>query len=234
MDMPLIQIALAGFLFAVLVNNLLRLRRPSETPGSEPTMTGRVSTTAALGLVGLPAGLVGGLLGVGGGIIAVPAQQLCLRLPLRSAIANSAATILFSSVVGAAAKNAALSSHGHAVAESVRLALVLAPSAMFGSWIAAARVHRWPIRAIRLAFVLVLGFCCLKLARIGVSQIRHAAASASSSVPPSLGGSSIPVRWAAHPSTSTVDNCRLLVNRLRKQDVVLFVNVPMQVRLEFA
>src|SRR2546421_36480 len=65
-----------------------------------------------VGLVGLPAGLAGGLLGVGGGLVAVPAQQVFLRVPLANAIANSASTILWSSVIGAALKLLHLSEHG--------------------------------------------------------------------------------------------------------------------------
>lgn len=55
-------------------------------------------------LVAIPMGFSCGVLGIGGGVIAVPALHLFLRLPLKNAIANSAATIFFSATVATVAK----------------------------------------------------------------------------------------------------------------------------------
>ena len=46
-------------------------------------------------LIGVPVGLSNGLLGIGGGIMAVPLQQVLLRIPLQRAIANSSLCIVF-------------------------------------------------------------------------------------------------------------------------------------------
>ena len=92
--------------------------------------------------------------------------------PLRNAIANSSATILFSSVVGGLAKNAALSRHGYGIGDSIGLAAILRPSAMLGSWIAAAGVHRWPVRAIRLVFALLLACCAVRMGLAAGEQLR--------------------------------------------------------------
>ena len=85
---------LSGFLVYVIFVNIRRLnRRPtaSELPVAEPRQTsGDVTVTenlvsgyrARAGFVGVAMGLVAGLLGIGGGAIAVPLQQMVLRLSL--------------------------------------------------------------------------------------------------------------------------------------------------------
>jgi len=166
-----LQIGFAAFLFYVVVYNLARLRSGKRLPKMDETDAARLSRLKILTLVGLPAGLFGGLLGVGGGLIAVPAQQLFLRIPLTNAIANSAGTILWSSVVGAIFKNAGLAQHGFTITQSAILALCLAPTAMLGAWYTAARVHRWPVGIIRMAFVILLLYCGGRMAVEGWRQV---------------------------------------------------------------
>lgn len=166
-----LQLGFAGFMVYAMVYNILRLRskRPMPPPGS----AGRSARTGAIaaGAVGLPTGLLAGLLGVGGGVFAVPAQQICLRIPLANAIANSATTILFSSVVGAVIKNGGLAEHGYTIHQSLLLAAVLIPTAMVASWVTAARVHHWPVGAIRLALVILLVYCSSRMAQTGWGQL---------------------------------------------------------------
>jgi len=102
--------------------------------------------------VGLPMGFSAGLLGIGGGALAVPAQQLILRMPLRNAIATSATTILTIAWLGAIVKNASLGSDG-TVLRSVELAAFLAPTAMIGSYIGGHLTHALPLRIVRIAFI---------------------------------------------------------------------------------
>lgn len=167
-----LQLLFAAFLFYTLAYNLGRLRSPRRLPPMDEAAAAAIPRWRILALVGLPAGLLGGLLGVGGGLIAVPTQQVFLRVPLPNAIANSAATILWSSVVGAAVKNAGLFVHGFTLRESAVLAAALLPTAMIGAWIAAPRVHRWPVRALRAAFSVLLLYSGIALARAGASALR--------------------------------------------------------------
>ena len=62
---------------------------------------------------GIPMGFVGGLLGVGGGLLAVPLQNRVFHVPLRNSIANSAATIIALSAIGAFTKNVALTTRSY-------------------------------------------------------------------------------------------------------------------------
>jgi len=56
---------------------------------------------AGLAVMGFVMGLVGALLGLGGGTVAVPTLNTVFRMPLKRAIANSLATIILSSSLGA-------------------------------------------------------------------------------------------------------------------------------------
>ena len=146
------------FLLYAAAQNVPQLisRRTSSKPegSSDPPPHG---WRVALG-AGVPTGLVAGLLGVGGGIVCVPLQNRLLGIPLRNAIANSAATIIALSCIGAVSKNYALVIHHpeYTVGESLRLAAALIPTAIVGALIGARLTHRLPLRILRAALIVLL------------------------------------------------------------------------------
>ena len=166
-----LQLIFAAFLAYTLLYNLSRLADARRRPPIDLAEAGRFNRAVLLFGVGLPAGLFGGLLGVGGGVITVPAQQFLLRMPLRQAIANSAVTILASTAVGALAKNSMIARHGYTLSEVWLLAAPLIPTAIVASWYTSARVHRWPVRGIRAAFAVLLVYCIYLLVNAGVGQL---------------------------------------------------------------
>jgi uncharacterized protein len=107
-------------------------------------------------VVGVCMGLVAGLLGVGGGIVAVPLQQVLLRMPLRRAIANSAVSMVLLSLVGAVHKNCANYCAGLPWVESVKLAISIVPTAMIGGFLGGWLTHVVPRRALRVAVVMLM------------------------------------------------------------------------------
>lgn len=145
---------LGGFFLYVIAQNLWRL---ADSSGHEGLDRRRVEAMPAWRkvLVGLPTGFLAGLLGLGGGSVAVPAQQVVLRMPLRNAIATSAAVIASVSWLGAITKNAALGAHG-SVERSLVLAACLAPMAMIGSYAGGHLTHTLPTRIVRIVFVAIM------------------------------------------------------------------------------
>jgi len=164
-----LQMAFAGFLLYVLYANVQRLRRDQSSDGQnqQEVVAANNGGGPLAGVIGLATGLLGGVLGIGGGLVAVPLQQSFLKLPLRNCIANSAATILLSSVLGAVLKNWHLPTHGFSSADALRMAAYLIPTAILGAWIGAARTHRWPLRWIRVAFAVLVAYAAVRLAMIG-------------------------------------------------------------------
>lgn len=110
-------------------------------------------------IVGLPAGFVSGLLGIGGGVWAVPAQNLWLGVRLRSAIANSTCMIVGVAIASAGAQAVAIARMGDARLdwlEAVRLAAWLSPGALLGGLVGGRLTHRLPVEAVRRVFFAVL------------------------------------------------------------------------------
>jgi len=107
-------------------------------------------------ITGIATGISAGLLGIGGGSVCVPLQQLTLKMPLKNAISNSAATIILIAAVGACLKNATLGQHGIAVMDSVKIAAMIIPTAIVGGFLGARMMHILPKNIVRLAFILLL------------------------------------------------------------------------------
>jgi len=108
-------------------------------------------------------GFTAGLLGVGGGALAVPLQQVLLRMPLKNAIANSACTMVFSAIIGAIYKNATLGQHQLQLSQSLLIAATLVPSAFVGGYVGAQLTHRLPNQPVRLVFLLLMVVAAWKM-----------------------------------------------------------------------
>jgi len=150
-----LAMVLCGFLIYVMGYNVFRMARPPKKTGSDDEKSPPVTPWKVL-CVGLVMGSFAGLLGVGGGAICVPMQQVFLKIPLRRAIANSATTIPFASLVGAIHKNLTLADHGVAITDSLWLAAMLIPTAVVGSYFGGRLTHMLPRRVLRVIFILFL------------------------------------------------------------------------------
>jgi hypothetical protein len=103
--------------------------------------------------VGLVTGFMSGLLGIGGGAIAVPAQQILLKMRLRSAIANSAVTVVFSCLLAAILKQISLGTHGASLGRSWVYIGLLGVPAVLGALAGSHLTHRAPRVWLRLIFI---------------------------------------------------------------------------------
>lgn len=163
---------LAAFLVYVIVVNIRKLCTPSHEQGS-----GELITPARGLSVGAVMGTIAGLLGIGGGAIAVPLQQMLMRLPLRNCIGNSSAIICISAGIGAIYKNATLAQHATDTGPidwhtSLLIAALLAPTAWVGSRLGAGLTHSLPLRQVRIAFILLMAVAAWKMAGLplGISS----------------------------------------------------------------
>lgn len=156
------------FLFCAAAFNAGKLFTRSDLRRNGSVAVGNRSPWKSALLVGAPTGLISGLLGVGGGIVAVPAQQLFLGIPLRSAIGNSAATICGLSVVGALAKNYNWwAQHEEFRFEPLLISALIVPAAVAGGLIGSRLTHRLPYKWVAGVLVLVLIVA-------GLRQVSHA------------------------------------------------------------
>ena len=120
--------AFGGFLELVVLFNLYQARRAAQgrqTLGSTCPMPQRHWLLGAV--VGLPAGLIAGLLGIGGGVWAVPSQRLFLGIQLRNAIANSSCMIIGVAIATATAQSMAVTTMQLKAIDGWWLSVWLAP-----------------------------------------------------------------------------------------------------------
>jgi uncharacterized protein len=136
---------LAVFIAAYALMNLYRMVYPRPAIDRPAEHTGR----PLLAAIGGTAGLFGGLLGIGGGVVMVPLLQVFSRIRIREAIAVSSAVMIVSAMVGASLKFATLPSHGLAPSHAALFVLAMAPTAMLGATIGASLIHRLPIAMVR-------------------------------------------------------------------------------------
>jgi uncharacterized membrane protein YfcA len=150
----------AAFLIYVVVTNVIKLvgKKPEHHPDHA-----RVNILTG-GVVGTVMGFAAGLLGIGGGGIAVPLANLICRVPLRQAIAASAAVMCLTAGVGAAIKIGTLPEHGHPWTQAVVLALILSPTAMLGGHLGASLTHRVDVRLVRAIFTVVIALAAARMA----------------------------------------------------------------------
>ncbi len=154
------------FLIYVIYHNAVRLYRdyrPKPEYARGEINPDAIGTAALSIIIGFVTGIAGGLLGLGGGTVCIPLQQVLLKMPLKKAIANSAATIILIALVGSILKNATLYQHNIAVTESIRIAAIVIPSAAIAGFAGARLMHVLPKRYVRMAFIALLVLASYKM-----------------------------------------------------------------------
>lgn len=153
---------LALFIAGYSLFNIFRVFRPRTDATRPPERTGRLLLTA----IGATAGLVGGLLGLGGGVVTVPMLQIFANIRLRMAIATSSAVMVASALIGAALKFATLSQAAptRSWTEAAWLVAAMAPGAIIGGTLGASLAHRLPLRIVRTVVSVILLIAAARLA----------------------------------------------------------------------
>jgi len=154
------------FMIYVIIYNLYRLYLNLSGKGSFKTAGIRFSP-ALIVLCGLLTGVPAGLLGIGGGVVCIPTQQLFLKMPLKKAIANSAATIAAIALAGALYKNLTLPEHNIKIIQSLKIVIGVFPGAVVGAFIGSRLMHILPKNIVRLAFIMLNVVACFKMLTAG-------------------------------------------------------------------
>lgn len=165
---------LGGFFLYVAGENLYRAFRGRKPGRADQATAEGIHWLSKLSL-GAGIGVFAGLTGLGGGALAVPLQQYCFNIPIRNAIANSAALIVSMAWLGAITKNWQLAANpalGGSVGVSLALAACLVPTAMIGSYLGGHLTHRLPVPVVRVAFALLILLSTYKMFE-GITTLFH-------------------------------------------------------------
>jgi uncharacterized protein len=145
------------FTAALLLFTAVRMGRPPAAPAAPeadveaaPAHEGGHRSRPAFAGVGVVAGLLSGLLGIGGGVVMVPGFSQIGGLPIKSAVATSLVCVAAFAIPGTIT---------HAALGNIdwRVALVLTAAVIPGARIGSALALRASDRGLRLAVALFLG-----------------------------------------------------------------------------
>ncbi len=113
--------------------------------------------------IGAVTGVASGFLGIGGGIVLVPLLQAA-KVPLRQAIASSAAVMWISAAIGAVFKLSLLPGHELSVVDALALAGPMALGAVFGARAGATLTHRLKLPWLRTSIAIILAAAAVRMA----------------------------------------------------------------------
>ncbi|MEI6413278.1 MAG: TSUP family transporter [Pseudomonadota bacterium] len=118
---------------------------------------GEMSPLTLHGWLGLPMGIISGILGITGGVVEVPLQRYLAKMPLRNAIANSATLVFFASLVGSAVALIHGTQNGSFEWQTpVLMALILTPGAYLGGMVGAWLTVVMPLNTLRWVYAVLM------------------------------------------------------------------------------
>ncbi|MBF0164554.1 MAG: TSUP family transporter [Magnetococcales bacterium] len=116
------------------------------------------------GMLGLPMGIISGILGITGGVIEVPLQRYIARMPLRTAIANSATLVFFASIVGSiVALWHGVTTGSFDIQTPVVMALILTPGAFVGGMVGAWLTSVIPLNVLRWIYAVLMFIIAIRM-----------------------------------------------------------------------
>ncbi len=156
---------LFGIFLLFMVANIFLGRNTAEerelkTPGS--------GEKAGLAALGFSMGLLGAVFGMGGGTVSVPVLNSIFRMPLKHAIANSLATIIVASSLGAIIYFYLSSGVLFSAQDALLTAVTIVPGSILGAVAGAKISERLHIRYIRYIFYAVLLYIAYNMIRSGL------------------------------------------------------------------
>ncbi|HTX43683.1 MAG TPA: sulfite exporter TauE/SafE family protein, partial [Methanocella sp.] len=156
-----LKVVFGVFLLFMVADAFLRRRAVESDSMGELT----VKKEAGLTGLGFVMGVLGALLGLGGGTVAVPVLNNLFKMPLKRAIANSLATIILSSSLGAVIYFYLSSGTLFSAEEALLTAVTIIPGSVLGAragTIIAERLHTRYIKYIFYALLLYIAYSMIK------------------------------------------------------------------------
>ncbi|MGN7613625.1 TSUP family transporter, partial [Magnetococcales bacterium HHB-1] len=124
-------------------------------PGAKKTES--TGTTLLHGLMGLPMGVISGILGITGGVVEVPLQRYVAGIPLRVAIANSATLVFFASLAGSVvALIHGVQTGSFELSTPLIMAAILIPGSYVGGRVGAWLTTVAPLNALRWLYAILM------------------------------------------------------------------------------
>jgi uncharacterized membrane protein YfcA len=168
----LIKVMFGLFLLFLILEAVVRVisgvvrRRPlqSEQAIKEPEHI----NVPGFASVGFFMGILGAMLGLGGGTVAVPVQNVLFKMPLKNAIANSLATIVVSASIGAMLYFFLGAGRLFSASDALITAASIVPGSVTGAYLATTIAHRVSTRDIKFIFYAVLLYIAGNMIKSGM------------------------------------------------------------------
>ncbi len=162
------QVSLGAFLVYVAAMNAKSLIAREEPKGCAES---EVSAGAA-SCLGLPMGVIVGVLGVGGGNVAVPCQQVFLKIGIKNSIANSSIAMIPAVLAGFFVSLGGAAACGDYAPQpwwgAMAVAALMVPWLIAGAYGGARLTAILPVKAILLVFTAILVFTAAQMMWVGI------------------------------------------------------------------
>ncbi|MDQ6991937.1 MAG: TSUP family transporter [Mariprofundus sp.] len=136
----------------------------SSAEGSSAGQHREVEKNSKHAILGLPMGLISGVLGISGGVIEVPLQRYFAKVSLRNAIANSSVLVFWASVAGTIVAFSHGISTGLITWEApLTLAAIMIPGAYVGGRLGAKLMHLLPTLVLKWIYVLIMAVIAVRM-----------------------------------------------------------------------
>jgi uncharacterized membrane protein YfcA/S1-C subfamily serine protease len=148
------------------IDDALGEDEPSAKAGGVPPLLGLQLPEGRMrsAVLGLPMGLISGILGISGGVVEVPLQRYIGKVALHNAIANSSVLVFWASVAG----TVVAFTHGLASGlihweAPVFLAIVMIPGAYFGGLLGTRLMHVLPVPVLKGVYAATMAAIAIKM-----------------------------------------------------------------------
>lgn len=159
-----IKVLFGAFLLFMVANGLLR-RNAVESAGMVELTP---KTEVGLSGLGFVMGLLGALLGLGGGTVAVPTLNNVFKMPLKQAIANSLATVILASALGAVIYFYLSAGTLFSAEEALLTAFTIVPGSIIGASLGARISERIDTKYIKYIFYAMLLYIAYNMIKSGL------------------------------------------------------------------